>query len=505
MDLNVARFIKFVREKGEQKNITELDITYLDALLAVFLKSLKKADGSDYEPGTIQGYSNLIRKYLSLNKENVHQETSFPVAKSSLCVKKKELKEMGKGNHPNRADCLTEYDEELLWQSGALGDHSPKSLVHTLWYLCTKLLGFRGSQEARQMMWSDITLKNENGERWLEFNERLTKTRDGINDVQRDFQTKMFPNLKNPERCPLRLYELYKSMRPKTEKCEAFFLQVNNNPKAKQWYVDGPVGINELGKQMKQICEEAELQGRFTNHSLRRTMCSQLINSRQFDLVTISKLSGHKNPGSLKHYMTPTVKTQKAMCNYLQDTASRANDSVDSCVPELPVAHALDSLEDMPFVPALEQSQTVSVRNSQFHAVETQPCQNQMSQMNQSNFALRAVDTRPSEIQVAQSTSNLDISVPLAHSNGNMSQNNSRSHTVSTNYLRAVETEPCVVQMCHNAESNAYISAQNSQSNVEKCNSTPNSSLAMSHQRSLLQGTFAGAHFHGQVNISFKQ
>ena len=213
-------------------------------------------------------------------------------------------------------------------------------------------------------------------------------------------------------------------------------------------------------------------------------MCSQLINSRQFDLVTISKLSGHKNPGSLKHYMTPSVKTQKAMCNYLQDTATQANESVGSGLPQLPVTHAIDSIQDMPFVPALEQSQTVSLNNSQFRAVETQPCQTQLMQRNASNLA---------------------IAVPSATSNGQMSQNNFNSDTFSPKYFRAVETHPCLAQMCQNADSNAYISGQNSQSNVEVQNSTPSSSLAMSQQQSVLKGTFAGAHFHGQVNITFKQ
>ncbi len=125
-----------------------------------------------------------------------------------------------------------------------------------------------------------------------------------------------------------------------------------------------------------------------------------------------------KNPGSLKHYMTPSVKTQKAMCNYLQDTASRANESVGSGDQDLPALHAIDSLQDMPSVPALEPSQTVSFNTSNFHAVETQPCQIQLSQNAQSHFALRAVETRPCQTQIGQNTaSNLATKCLLQCSN----------------------------------------------------------------------------------------
>ncbi len=63
-----------------------------------------------------------------------------------------------------------------------------------MWFLCTKLLGFRVSNEAKQMKRDDLVHVEENGEEWVEFNERLTKTRDGINGGIRKFPSKLFPN-----------------------------------------------------------------------------------------------------------------------------------------------------------------------------------------------------------------------------------------------------------------------------------------------------------------------
>ncbi len=77
MKLNVSRFEKFVREKGEKKDMTDLNITFLDARLAVFLKSLRKLDGEEYELVTVQGYSNSIRKYLGKTWPMFTKKTHF--------------------------------------------------------------------------------------------------------------------------------------------------------------------------------------------------------------------------------------------------------------------------------------------------------------------------------------------------------------------------------------------------------------------------------------------
>ena len=138
--------------------------------------------------------------------DNVDSEKSFPVTQGSLIAKKKELKSLDRGNHPNRAEGLTIEQEELLWQTGALGDNSPEVLINMLWYLTTKLLGFQASNKAYQMLWSNIEGKKlPDSDIYLEFNERLTKTRDGNKNPAKPFKPKMFRNQGNPEKCLVRL------------------------------------------------------------------------------------------------------------------------------------------------------------------------------------------------------------------------------------------------------------------------------------------------------------
>ncbi len=362
----IKRFQHYICERGEDKHLLELDIEYLDALLAVYVKTLKKANGEHYEPVTVQSYSGCIRKYLSENMSNVDQEKSFPVTQAALQAKKKELKGLGKGNSPNKADGLSVEQEEHLWQCGALGDTSPDTLMNTLWYLTTKLLGFRGGQEAKQLLWSDIRkIEMDSGDCYLLFNKRWTKTRDGIKNNKREFPPKMFQNKVNPERCPVRLYELFEELRPAECKCPAFFLSVNHNPKATTWYADAPMGINRLDVMMHKIADEANLKGKFTNHNVRRTMCSQLLNSGQFDAVTVAQLSGYKIPNSLKHYMIADIDTQQSMCEYLQNPRKRR--SIDS--------HRVQSMHEIESqsLPALPCSQTTPGPSPQMAPVTHRP------------------------------------------------------------------------------------------------------------------------------------
>ena len=45
-----------------------------------------------------------------------------------------ELHENGRGKQKSKADPATAEEEELLWESGALGCDNPESLNHSLWY-----------------------------------------------------------------------------------------------------------------------------------------------------------------------------------------------------------------------------------------------------------------------------------------------------------------------------------------------------------------------------------
>ena len=104
----------------------------------------------------------------------------FSSSRDVLQVKRRTLKAEGKGNRPNRSSTITDEMVQKLWNSEELGAKNGKTLQNTLFFFMTSCFGFRGSHESRQLTWGDVELKeDENGVEYLEFSERLTKTRTG--------------------------------------------------------------------------------------------------------------------------------------------------------------------------------------------------------------------------------------------------------------------------------------------------------------------------------------
>ena len=89
---SVNKFKKKVNGRGEDKHLTELDMEHLDALLAVFIKGVKKDDAGEYEPMSVQSLSGSVRKYLADNMIGVDVDKSFPISKSALQRKKRTKK-----------------------------------------------------------------------------------------------------------------------------------------------------------------------------------------------------------------------------------------------------------------------------------------------------------------------------------------------------------------------------------------------------------------------------
>ena len=127
--------------------------------------------------------------------------------------------------------------------------------------------GLRGCKEHGDMCWGDVKLKETaDGEDYLEFNERQTKTRTGSDcrDV-RAMPPKMFAT-DGSEKDPVVIYKL--SLRPERpekmnedETDPPFYLAVNNNLKAeslqtKEWFKVGPVGINKLNSLLKTMAQK---------------------------------------------------------------------------------------------------------------------------------------------------------------------------------------------------------------------------------------------------------
>ena len=149
----------------------------------------------------------------------------------------------------------------------------------------------------------------------LNFVERGTKTRTGATEREnsRAFRPKMWETPDNPERCPVRLFLKYRDECPQSMLLpeSPFFLSINWNHKpGGKWYKSQPVGINIIRKFMSRIATKAELSGRKTNHSARKTTVEKLCRSNIPDR-TVMQVTGHKNVQSLNAYKKPSLENNR--------------------------------------------------------------------------------------------------------------------------------------------------------------------------------------------------
>lgn len=280
---------------------------------------MKRLDGSDFEIGSVHNMFSSIGRYLTDNQYGADIETdpAFKTSRDAKAAKVKKLKAAGKGNRPQRAMPISIADEKKMWENGQMGSHSPMALTRAVWYQLSMSFGLRGRHEARQMAWGDVTLKTDSdGDEYLEFSERLTKTRTGgENTGSRAFSPKAFQG-ENKQQCPVYLYKEYARRRP-ADFCtpdSPFFLAVNNKRKEDSdiWFARGPLGKNSLGTLMKTACEEAGITGRHTNHSVRKTAVKRMLDAG-CPAEYAAQLTGHKNVASLRGYAEACEDVQKKM------------------------------------------------------------------------------------------------------------------------------------------------------------------------------------------------
>ena len=324
---NVALLEEFLTLRNESR----LDRQELNAYIAEFIITVRKKDGNeDYEPSSLCSLMASFERYLK--KKNyrgfsIMKDAEFEQARKALQSKQKDLKQKGKGNKPNASVALTEEEIKLLYDKELLGTSTPEALLNTIWFNNTIHFGLRGCKEHRNMCWGDVQLRQTtNGEEFLEYSERQTKTRTGENprDV-RQIKPKML-SVPGSEKDPVAAYQLYAKKRP-TEMNDSdapFYLAINNCTKqesSKPWSRKSAVGQNKHNSLMRKMAEKAGLRPNVTNHSGRKTMIQALTNN-DIPATDIIQLSGHKNLQSVTNYSVVPEKQQVQMSHTLSELST---------------------------------------------------------------------------------------------------------------------------------------------------------------------------------------
>ncbi|KAK3740642.1 hypothetical protein QZH41_000145 [Actinostola sp. cb2023] len=341
-ETSIRRFKSWYEEKhGIEPDLNTVSKKEAPQLLKHFFLEIRQTGndnrGKEYEPGTLQTCRNGLRRYF-LERPCPPAIDNFDIEKSSgiefqevadmLSTKKKNLKKQGLGNQPNAAQPVEKEDVEKLWSSGAVGLKNPRKLIHLVWWNNVTHLGMRGVKEHYDCQIQDFTITDQ----YIEYNERQTKNRQGDEGCARKRARKYTNKIwrtDGGEQDPYRAFVEYVTHRPKSDDANVpdnFYLTPIDKTTSEVWYKKCPIGKNTLAKFMKTIASTAELTGKFSNSSGRKTAIQSL--RGEFHPLEISELTGHANVDSISSYSHNPLERQRQMSHRLSGyTTSTTNSS----------------------------------------------------------------------------------------------------------------------------------------------------------------------------------
>ena len=224
----------------------------------------------------------------------------------------KRLNGTGKYVYKKKADIITAEMEEILWKNGLLGEHSPQVLVNTLVYLMGLCFALRSGDDHQRLRHypSQVQLvEPPNSIAYLHYKQDISKTNQGGLKHRKLTPKEVVhhANKTNPERCLVHLYKLYNSLFPNNRPKNVFYLTPIDNPKEVDcWYKTVPIGHNKLAEVVPRLMKDANIQGYYTNHSLRATATIRMYDA-QLDEATIMSRTGHRSVDGVRAYKQTTT------------------------------------------------------------------------------------------------------------------------------------------------------------------------------------------------------
>ena len=315
--------INYFKTINETRKIEWIPPVELDKLLCKFFMIVVQKNDKPYQPDVLSTIHRGINRYLQVNKYkvNILKDPVFEKSRIVLAARRKKLKSDGFGGRPNATRELSQVEINRLWTEGYFGTTTGVQVQRALWWALSIHFGWRGSDEARQVLWGDIILqRNESNVEYLLWDiERSSKTRIGREgEERRKYNPTIYPS--GDERCPINLFKLFRDHRPEEAKLKGFpfFLGVAWKNDGNIWYTNRPMGKNKISEMLPEARKLLKLPGKVANHSVRKTGISQLLDA-DIPEIFVAQHSGMKNTDSLKAYKNASEKHQVRMSNVLND------------------------------------------------------------------------------------------------------------------------------------------------------------------------------------------
>lgn len=313
------------------EDFEKLPVQDLAALLRKFYAEVRKVDGKEYSKNALCGLRSAIHRHITSapfhRPINIMRGQEFKAANNMLIGVLKNLKREGKDCTRSYAP-ISEGDLGRLMTSGVFGLDTPDKLLKLVWFSTQFYLCRRGGEGLSNLRTDSFEFKvDSTGREYVQmsYNEASKNHPGGFKNTN-DPQKKMYAT--GGALCPVMALKKY--LQKVNPACTALYQRpVNRVVKVEgvdndgYWYSGEPLGILKLRGMMATLSNEAKLSVRYTNHCIRATVITNLINSG-FDPVTISRLSGHRNPASVLSYCNDTSENVKRnMADALNSTLVR--------------------------------------------------------------------------------------------------------------------------------------------------------------------------------------
>ncbi|XP_070560330.1 uncharacterized protein KIAA1958-like [Ptychodera flava] len=107
----------------------------LDEVLGPASFSIRKMDGTEYEPSTLTNMKCSLERYLrSKNYSASLNDRVFHKLNQAIRAKQVHLKGQGKGRKELKSEEISAEEEETMWQAGVLGINNPQSANFTMFF-----------------------------------------------------------------------------------------------------------------------------------------------------------------------------------------------------------------------------------------------------------------------------------------------------------------------------------------------------------------------------------
>ena len=218
------------------------------------------------------------------------------------------------------AEIISLAHEDVLFGSGVVGLDSPQKLLNGIIYLLGLHAALRGGVEHNNLRrpGHNCQFSIERDSRGVEVlvyrEDPLQKTNQG------GLQCKVKPKVvkicaaSNLDRDPITYFKKYIALLPQGTNCKKLYLRPRKVPHPCVWYCDQAYRVNKVKSTIKDICKQAGLDGKFSNHSLRATCATRMYDNKIPEQI-IKETTGH---------CSECVRGYKRTSDELKESASNA-------------------------------------------------------------------------------------------------------------------------------------------------------------------------------------